>query len=65
MDPDRGLQRLLRDADVFPPPADVAARALVPDYARHYADSVADVEAYWDRVARGFVPRPPRARRPW
>lgn len=48
------IAALLHEKEVFPPAAEFAARALVTDYERHYAESVRDVEGYWERVAAQF-----------
>ncbi|HEY8348102.1 MAG TPA: acetate--CoA ligase [Symbiobacteriaceae bacterium] len=37
------------------PPENVVKEAVVPDYERYYQEAMADIEAYWDRVARTEV----------
>jgi acetyl-CoA synthetase len=48
------IESLLREARSYRAPDSFVAETLVPDYEAHYAESMRDVEAYWDRVARGF-----------
>ena len=48
------IETLLKERDTFPPSSERAKRALVPDYEKHYAESLADVAGYWERVAREF-----------
>ncbi|HEY3367698.1 MAG TPA: acetate--CoA ligase [Symbiobacteriaceae bacterium] len=46
---------LLKVGQKVDPPAELAARALVPDYERYYQAAMADVQAYWDQVAKTEV----------
>jgi acetyl-CoA synthetase len=50
----KDIEALLQDSDVFPPPKQLVAQTLVPDYERYYERSMQDIEGYWDRVARDF-----------
>src|SRR5688572_17118462 len=48
------IDALLGERRTFEPPADVAARALVPDADAEVSRSLADLEGYCAEVARGF-----------
>ncbi|MDB4894869.1 MAG: hypothetical protein JWN15_1131, partial [Firmicutes bacterium] len=46
------FQGLLPVGQKIAPPAWLRDGALVRDYEAYYKDAMADVTAYWDRVAR-------------
>ena len=48
------IEALLQEQQVFTPPPAFVAQTLIPDCEQHYAESMRDVPAYWERVARGF-----------
>jgi hypothetical protein len=48
------IETLLHDEIRFPAPAELVRGSLVGDYETHYRRSLADLEGYWDEVARGF-----------
>jgi acetyl-CoA synthetase len=55
MEQDRRFEGLLQEGRKIAPPAALAAGAQVADYASYYRAAMADVQAYWDGVARTEV----------
>lgn len=49
------FEQLLSVNQKIVPPAEFAARTLVPNYEAYYEMSMQDIEAYWDKVAREEV----------
>lgn len=49
------FQGLMNVTQKIMPPKELAAGALVADYQRYYDAAMADVEGYWDKVAREEV----------